>query len=64
MAKLTMLRVYRGTNGQRLVHEHNVTIEEANDTDRFPLGYMQDAKGWFMYQHVLTECLKPENYEK
>lgn len=56
--RFSMIRIYEGTNGVRVVDHRNLTWEQCNDTSHFPLGVVTDAAGrQFRYSHVLTECL-------
>ena len=56
--RFSVVRVYRGTNGERVVHQRDLTWGECVDEKRFPLGLLKDDAGReFVYTVVLTECL-------
>lgn len=56
--RFSMIRIYEGTNGARVVDQRGLTWAECMDPVRFPLGIVTDEYGrGFRYSHVLTECL-------
>lgn len=58
--RFSMIRIYEGTNGVRVVDHRNLTWVQCNDTSHFPLGVVTDSEGrGFRYSQVLTECLEP-----
>jgi len=55
-ARFSMLRVY--LDGQRVVEKRGLTYAQCSDDKLFPLGRQTDTLGrYFVYSHVLTECI-------